>query len=241
MVLEQRQLKRLKAADAFAIAIDESTDVSLEKHCVIYVKYVYQGRARVEFLGILNLTSGGGLNPYKGNPDKSRKMKQKSSNLNIHDYLDYLGGNNSDSDDEQGSQVVDSDEEEVTLEEMTAAPSGGEPEPQHVGSPAEAQDDQINSDANSLCEHVIWDPDLIPDGHQIMPKPQAVVPRLIRKAKIVTRQGDKWWLGVGKEKIYQGKYQDQFRVQYSHGNQQAHPLLLSDYGVDKWWVLLEEE
>ena len=53
-------MTRLKSAVAFAIAIDESTDIALEKHCVIYVKYVYRGKARVEFLGILNLTSGGG-------------------------------------------------------------------------------------------------------------------------------------------------------------------------------------
>jgi hypothetical protein len=52
-VLLNRQLDRIKASPVFGIAIDESTDISLEKHCVVYVKYVYNAVVRVEFLACL--------------------------------------------------------------------------------------------------------------------------------------------------------------------------------------------
>ena len=40
-VLFNKQVDRIKASPVFGIAIDESTDISLEKHCVVYVKYIH--------------------------------------------------------------------------------------------------------------------------------------------------------------------------------------------------------
>jgi hypothetical protein len=180
-------------------------------------------------------------NPYKGNPDKSRQMKQKANKLNIHDYLEHLGDFGDVDSGGSGGEGSDSDEEEVASGDL-AVPEGAEGEgAEGEGAMAAEESGQMSADANGLCGHVTWDAALIPDGYHVMLKPPAVMPRLIRKALVATRQGDKWWLGVGKEKLYHGKYKHQYRVKYSHENQQAHPLLLTDYGVSKWWVILEKK
>ena len=54
--------------------------------------------------------------------------------------MDCLGGNGVDSDDEKGHEVVDSDEEEVTLCEVAAAPVEAEDEATSGGSLARAGD-----------------------------------------------------------------------------------------------------
>ena len=118
-------------------------------------------------------------------------MKQKANKLNIHDYLEHLGGLGDADNGGSGGEGSDSDEEEVTSDDM-AVPEGVEGEgAEGEGATTAEESGQISADANDLCGHVTWEAASIPDGYHVMPKPPTVIPRLIRKALVAIRQGDK--------------------------------------------------
>jgi len=58
-IVADRLWKDLFDADFFSIMIDESTDITVEKHLVVYITYIKSdGIIRTKFLALFQLTSG---------------------------------------------------------------------------------------------------------------------------------------------------------------------------------------
>ena len=56
-LLDETLLEKLRLSPALGIMIDESTDLSLEKHLIVYVNYLENGKLRTSYLTLLKLVS----------------------------------------------------------------------------------------------------------------------------------------------------------------------------------------
>ena len=54
---DQTLLEKLRESPALGIMVDESTDLSMEKHLIVYMNYLEQGNLRTSFLTLLKLVS----------------------------------------------------------------------------------------------------------------------------------------------------------------------------------------
>ena len=63
--LESNLLEKLRQSPALGVMIDESTDLSVEKHLIVYVSYLEDGHLRTSFLTLLKLVSADSNTVYR--------------------------------------------------------------------------------------------------------------------------------------------------------------------------------
>ena len=105
----------------------------------------------------------------------------------------------------------------------------------------DAEDNEEEADVDPYANVKAF---LAPIGYSIINKPITYGPTLLKKYKVAHKFLTKWHIGTFKSKCgsKESPNYQKHAVYYQHdGIQYYHDLNLTDYGVDKFWVLLKRK